>query len=448
MIEDIAAACQKAAEMLSSFPPSIRVRVVSHYDADGISAAGVLCTMLHRAGYDFHATLMRNPFTKGFDRLRSERNELILFSDMGSGQIEIIESLGCKAVIFDHHQYLTEHPSKNIIQINSNLLGVDGNYEASGATLSYLFATAVDLANEDLAALALAGATGDKQFIGGVRGLNKTILEAALQKGFLTEQTSIKLYGETIADALFFSVDPYYSGLSGNRKAIESMLGKLKIEPSANLSEIPQEAMMQIHSFLLFSLIKAGCQQNILEMTIRKRYIAPQGWELERFADLLDACGKNGQRSLGLALCLGDGTAWNDAVMVEKDYKQKILDGLSSLEHGGIHETAGMRYFYSDNSSLGGVVAGIAMNYVLDEKKPLFSLARKEADDEVHVSCRGNQRLVAQGLDLGSAMKTVAAGLGGHGGGHKIAAGATIGFGSEKEFLEKVDTILVKQMKG
>ena len=133
--------------------------------------------------------------------------------------------------------------------------------------------------------------------------------------------------------------------------------------------------------------------------------------------------------------------------MVEKDYKQKILNGLKDVEHGGIHETEGMRYFYSDSSSLGGVVAGIAMNYVLDEKKPLFSLARKQVDDEVHVSCRGNQKLVAEGLDLGSAMKTAAAELGGYGGGHKIAAGATIVYDKEKEFLQKVNEILIQQRK-
>jgi single-stranded-DNA-specific exonuclease len=94
------------------------------------------------------------------------------------------------------------------------------------------------------------------------------------------------------------------------------------------------------------------------------------------------------------------------------------------------------------------VIAGIAMNYILDEKKPLFSLARKQTDDEVHISCRGNQKLVAQGLDLGAAMKTAAGKLGGYGGGHKIAAGATIGFDKEKEFLKQVNEILVHQMKG
>jgi single-stranded-DNA-specific exonuclease len=449
MVEELVARCQKAAEMLLSFPTSTRVRVVSHYDADGISAAGVLCTMLYRAGYEFHATLMRNPFTKGFDRLKQEHNELILFADMGSGQLATIEEIGCKAIILDHHQYQTAQTPENIVQINSNLLGVDGNYEVSGATLSFLLATAVDQANEDLSWIALTGAIGDKQYIGGIRGVNKEILDAALKNGVLTEQTGLKICGETLGDALYYSVDPYYVGLSGNHQEIQTILSHLGLDPSVILSDVTPEALIRLQSYLLFRLLKTGCQSNIIDIVIRKRYIVPsQGYELERFADLLDACGKNGHRSLGLSLCLGDATAWNDAVEVEKDYKQKLLDGLSGLQDGGIHETAGMRYFYSENSSLGGVVAGIAMNYVLDDAKPLFALTRKETDSEVHVSCRGNQRLVAEGLDLGAAMKQVAAELGGFGGGHKIAAGATIGFDKEKEFIENVDKILIDQVKG
>ena len=54
MTEEITAACRKAAQVLLSFPAGTRVRVVSHYDADGIAAAGVLCKMLVRAGFDFH----------------------------------------------------------------------------------------------------------------------------------------------------------------------------------------------------------------------------------------------------------------------------------------------------------------------------------------------------------------------------------------------------------
>jgi RecJ-like exonuclease len=275
------------------------------------------------------------------------------------------------------------------------------------------------------------------------------ILDQAVQKGFLKEKVSMKLCGDTLADALFYSVEPYFPGLSGNAAAIEESLKKLHMEASLKPEDLDSESLVKLQSFLLFRLIKAGCQQNILDVTIRKRYYdAKAGWELERFADLLDACGKNGHRSLGLALCLGDTEPWTEALVVEKEYKKKLLDGLQDLEKGGIHETDGMRYFYTENSSLGGVIAGIATNFLFDEKKPLFSLARKETDDEVHVSCRGNQKLVRQGLDLGVAMKIVAAGLGGFGGGHKIAAGATIAFNKEQEFLEKVDALLTQQMKG
>ena len=447
MSNDISKLSKKAAEIVLSLPKSTRVRVVSHYDADGISAGGIICNALYREGYDFHATLMRNPFDKGLERLAKEENELIIFSDMGSGQIETMEKLGCKVIIFDHHQYLKSEVGKNVLQINANLCGIDGNYESSGATLSFFFAKTLNAENEDLSSLALAGAIGDKQHIGGIRGFNKEILESALKERFLKEQMGIKLYGDSLFDALYFSIDPYYKGLSGDKDEIERILDKLNINKDSKIGEIDKNKLIRLQSFLLFKLIKAGCPKNILDITIRKRYFSESlGCELERFADILDACGKNGYRGLGLSICLGDSNAFEEAKTVEKEYKQKILEYLIELEKDETKEIEGMRYFYSESSSLGGVVAGIAMNYILDEEKPLFSIAKKE--DEIHVSCRGNQNLVKKGLDLGGAMKKVTSVLGGHGGGHKIAAGATIDLEKEKEFLEKVDKILVQQLKG
>ena len=447
MSNDISKLSKKAAEIVLSLPKSTRVRVVSHYDADGISAGGIICNALYREGYDFHATLMRNPFDKGLERLAKEENELIIFSDMGSGQIETMEKLGCKVIIFDHHQYLKSEVGKDVLQINANLCGIDGNYESSGATLSFFFAKTLNAENEDLSSLALAGAIGDKQHIGGIRGFNKEILESALKERFLKEQMGIKLYGDSLFDALYFSIDPYYKGLSGDKDEIERILDKLNINKDSKIGEIDKNKLIRLQSFLLFKLIKAGCPKNILDITIRKRYFSESlGCELERFADILDACGKNGYRGLGLSICLGDSNAFEEAKTVEKEYKQKILEYLIELEKDETKEIEGMRYFYSESSSLGGVVAGIAMNYILDEEKPLFSIAKKE--DEIHVSCRGNQNLVKKGLDLGGAMKKVTSVLGGHGGGHKIAAGATIDLEKEKEFLEKVDKILVQQLKG
>ncbi len=446
MTDDLETLCKKASDLILSFPKSSRIRVVSHYDADGISSAAIICRALYREGYDFHTSLMRNPFNKGLERLSKEQNELIIFCDMGSGQIETIENIQCKSIVIDHHQFLKEKTSENVLQINANLCGMNGNYEACGATLCYCVVKTLNPKNIDLAPLAMVGATGDKQYIGGFSGYNKTILEEALKNGFLKEIIGLKINSETIQDSLYFSIDPYYNDLSGNNEEIIELLKKLKIKKTVKIEDLDMNQNKMLNSYLIFKLLKIGCEKNILDTVIRTRYYSDNlNCELERFADILDSCGKGGNRGLGLALCMGDKQAFAEAVKFEKEYKQRILDELLALEKEGFKEKKNFRYFYSRDSSLGGVISGIATNYILDKEKPLFSISKN--DNEIHVSCRGNQYLVSKGLDLGFAMNEVANKLNGYGGGHKIAAGATISSDKESEFLELVDEIINNQLK-
>jgi len=445
-MDNLATLCKKSSEMIHALPSSTRIRVVSHYDADGISSASIICKALFKEGYDFHASIMRNPFNKGLEKLSNEQNELIIFCDMGSGQIETIENMKSKSLIIDHHQYLKEKTSENVLQINANLCGINGNYEACGATLSYSIVKNLNPKNVDLVALAMAGATGDKQYIGGFRGYNKTILEDALKNGFLKEIIDIKLDGENLLDSLYYSIDPYYSGLSGNKEEITELLKKLKLTKTIKIEDLDENQKKNLNSYLIFKLLKIGCEKNILDTVIRTRYYSDDlGCELERYADILDSCGKGGNRGLGLALCMGDKQSFIEAVKYEKEYKQRILDEILALEKDGFKEKKNFRYFYSKDSSLGGVISGIATNYILNKEKPLFSISKKE--DEIHVSCRGNQYLVAKGLDLGIAMSEATNKLNGLGGGHKIAAGATISSKKENEFLEIVDNIIYTQLK-
>jgi len=446
MTDNLANLCKKASDLILSFSKSARIRVVSHYDADGISSAAIICKALYKDGYDFHASIMHNPFNKGLERLSKEQNELIIFCDMGSGQIEAIENIQCKSIIIDHHQYLKEKTSENVLQINANLCDMNGNYEACGATISYSLVKTLNPENVDLVSLAMAGATGDKQYIGGFNGYNKIVLEEALKNGFLKEYIGIKLYGEKLQDSLYYSIDPYYIGLSGNNKKIDELLKKLKFKKTDKIEDLDENQKKMLNSYLMFKLIKIGCEKNILDTVIRTRYYSENlDCELERFADILDSCGKGGNRGLGLALCMGDKKAFDEAVKLEKEYKQRILEEILILEKEGFKEKNNFRYFYSRDSSLGGVISGIATNYILDREKPLFSISKN--DNEIHVSCRGNQYLVGKGLDLGFAMNEAANKLNGYGGGHKIAAGATISSEKETEFLELVDEIIKNQLK-
>ena len=124
----------------------------------------------------------------------------------------------------------------------------------------------------------------------------------------------------------------------------------------------------------MLKLIKNGCEKNILDTVIRSRYISDIfNCELDRLADLLDSCGKGGNRGLGLALCIGDKKIFDKAVELEKDYIQKILDELLQLKKNGFKEKKSFRYFYSQDSSLSGVIGGIASNFILNKEKPLLS---------------------------------------------------------------------------
>jgi RecJ-like exonuclease len=438
--------CQKASEIILSYPKNTNIRVVSHYDADGISAAAIICKTLYNAGFNIHATLMRNPFDKGLKRISEEENEIVIFTDMGSGQIETIEKMKSQSIIIDHHQPIKNNIKDNVLQINCNHLGINGNYEACGATLSLSVAYSIDQENFNLASLAIIGAIGDKQYIGGFKGYNNKIINEAIKQGIIKEKIAIKLSNETISDSLFYSIDPYYSGISGNKKNIDSFLDKIGIDKKTKTDDLKDENLKKIHSYLMLKLIEKDCEKNILDTIIRRRYYSENiSFEFERFADLLDACGKSGSRGIALSLALGDKKIISDALKVEKEYKQKILYELIKLEKEGFKEKQTFKFFYSDDSSLGGVIGGIAINFILDINKPLLSIARK--NDEIHISCRGNQYLVSKGLDLGYAMKEASTKLGGHGGGHAIASGATIAREKEEEFLNLIDKIISKQLK-
>jgi len=245
MTEDLAKLSKKAQEIILSFPKSTRIRVISHYDADGITSAAIICKALSRAGYDFHATLMRNPFYKGLKRVSTEENELIIFSDMGSGQIDAIEKMDCKSIIIDHHQYRKKNTSSNVHQINANLCDINGNYEACGASLSYSLVKSLNSKNIDLSPLAVAGIIGDKQHIGGIRGYNKTVLDEALKNNLLEENVGIKLYGPSLFDALYYSIDPYYTGISGNKERINQLFKQLNLKDDIKINALDKNQKKQ-----------------------------------------------------------------------------------------------------------------------------------------------------------------------------------------------------------
>jgi single-stranded DNA-specific DHH superfamily exonuclease len=106
---------------------------------------------------------------------------------------------------------------------------------------------------------------------------------------------------------------------------------------------------------------------------------------------------------------------------------------------------ANIRYLKRENMEAGSVVSGLGIRYLYTDM-PLITLNHK--DDMVKISARGTKPLISRGLDLSVAMRKAAEAVGGAGGGHTIASGASIPPGAEERFLALLDEIVGEQLHG
>jgi RecJ-like exonuclease len=119
-----------------------------------------------------------------------------------------------------------------------------------------------------------------------------------------------------------------------------------------------------------------------------------------------------------------------------------------------------------------GIVAGMAVGAEgIDRGTPILAFAEKtdesegekadesegetaDANDdeedeevaEVKVSARGTPTLTRRGLDLSVVMREASQAVGGDGGGHNVAAGATVPKGTEDEFVALADELVGEQL--
>src|SRR5437879_7553742 len=192
-LEDLApvgllARMRNAAALVEGAP---RVRIFCHYDPDGTPSAAILARALMRRGKRIHASLSNALNRAAAARLREETNELLIVSDMGSGQLDLLEGLPYPVVVLDHHKPIRD--SETIAHINPHLDGVDGARQMCGATTTWLFTLILDGRTRDLAGPALAGAIGDKQAVGGFLGVNAALFAESVARQVVVPERRLAL---------------------------------------------------------------------------------------------------------------------------------------------------------------------------------------------------------------------------------------------------------------
>ncbi|MFX1294857.1 MAG: hypothetical protein ACFFD2_08390, partial [Promethearchaeota archaeon] len=135
------------------------IRYSSHIDADGLSAAGIVCSALFNLNARFHLRILKQLEPEFIESLAKEKRNCYIFSDFGSAQVKyLMKHIPTKEIIIlDHHEPINiSKKPPNIIEINPLLFGIDGSNEISGAGVSFLFVYNLDpQKNLDLLPLAL-----------------------------------------------------------------------------------------------------------------------------------------------------------------------------------------------------------------------------------------------------------------------------------------------------
>lgn len=446
------------------------VLLVSHIDADGLTSAAIAARALARAKIPFETAFANQLDADELARIAATDYETVLFTDFGSGQLDLItehEAAGAfTPVVVDHHQPAEASTSYHL---NPILEGIDGAAELSGAGAAYLLARALehDTDNRDLAGLAAVGAVGDMQGSRqGLHGANQDIVAEGIAADVVSEQTDIALYGRQtrpLPKLLEYASEARIPGISNDEAgAIEFLRGldlSLRDEDGnwRRWVDLTGDERQAVVSALVQRAVTSGVPADRVNDLVGTTYILNDerpGTELRdvsEFSTLLNATARYERADVGLAVCLGDRTeALERARTLLRNHRRNLSEGLDWVTSEGVTVEGNVQWFDAGTrirETIVGIVAGMAVGTKgIPASKPIIAFARKSAD-EVKVSARGSPRLVRQGLDLSQVMREAARSVGGDGGGHDIAAGASIPTGSRDEFLAVANRVVSEQVE-
>ncbi|WP_148882392.1 DHHA1 domain-containing protein [Thermococcus aciditolerans] len=443
------------------------IRIVSHRDADGITAGAILARAVAREGGTFQLSIVKQVSEELIKDLAAEKHRIYVFSDLGSGSMGLIEKYleGATVVVADHHPPERDgFSTESHVLVNPVPFGANSVRDLSGSGVSYFVAREMNEKNRDLAYIALVGAVGDMQEIDGTfHGMNTDIIDDGKNLSILEVRKELRLFGREsrpLRQMLAYSTNPEIPEVTGDeRKAIEWLRAK-GFDPDMRYWQLREEEKRKLHDALVIHLIKHGAPKEAIDRLIGDVVVSPlypEGdprHEAREFATLLNATGRLNAGTLGVAICLGDEDAYRRAWKMLDDYKREQIEARKfiiqnwSMADEGEHAYV----FYAGRSirdTLVGIAANIAINAgLVDPEKPVVVLADSDEDESlVKGSARTTERALEKGYHLGDALREVAEKLGGEGGGHAIAAGIRFPRDRIEEFIKLFNEALGRQLR-
>ena len=460
-------ATREAAEtILEHVEKGRSVLVISHLDADGLSAAGIMGSALSRTNAVFRIRIERWLDENVAKEISAEKDCLPVLADMGSGYLDILNERvkGRPLVVLDHHPPI-EESDEAFVHVNPHLFGIDSALDLSGAGAAYLVAKALSGRNVDLASIAVVGALGDlqdKYNERGLGGVNSLIVKDAVEAGCLQVETDLLFFGrETrpVHKALAYTTNPFIPGISGEEDKSLAFLMGLGIKPKKGekwraLRDLSQEEKRKIFSALSDYLVSKGYRSDAAMSLLGTVYILKreEPWtplrDAREFALLLNATGRTGKPGLGVAICMGDrARCLEEANEALSEYRRTIAEYLRWLDRNPdrMEEMESIYVLHGGQAIDEKVISAISTilsTNMPDMEKPVIAYSLILGEDLIKVSARTVETLTRRGFNLGEIMHSAAEKFSGNGGGHDIAAGAQVPSEQRESFLKHVDELV------
>jgi len=306
------------------------IRIISHYDTDGITSAAILIKTLKRLDKKFSVRIV-----KGLEEhiikkeLERQPNEIILFSDLASGSLDYFQDLKEPIFILDHHEIDKTKLNDKIKIINAHLTENEKDNECTGAGLCYLFSKTISPSNQDLSNLAIIGMIGDRH----ESNLSKINQQIINDTADLTIRKGLVLYPATrpLRRALEWSTSPYIPGVTGNGPGAIEILRETGIPYEKNLLELNDEEMSKLITAVMVRRAQHNKVNDILgNLFILKFFNTKE--DVREISVLINACSRLGYSDTAISYCLENEKAKAKALEIYTEYKQELVSGLKVAE--------------------------------------------------------------------------------------------------------------------
>ncbi len=423
------------------------IKIISHYDTDGITSAAIFAKALQRANKKFSVRIIRQLENNILEQLQIEQansNDVLVFLDLGSSSIEDLKKIPADVFVLDHHEIDYKKEKNNVRVINPHLFNEDIN----AAAVAYLFAREMDSRNKDLASLAVLGMVGDmmEQTISKIsNSVLKDAEEVVIKKGPLIFSAT-----RPLNKALEFSSDIFIPGVTGSSAGVVNFLREMGIKPEKGryptLLDLKEEEMSKLVTSILLRRIYNNKNEN--DSIIGTIYIIKFFNRLEdarELSTLINACSRLGHSDVALAFCLGNAKTKAKAEEIYNSYKRELVDALNWVSKANRIEGEGYVIINAkDNikdSLIGTTISVLASSFLHKPGTILVGTAYQEGN--IKVSARISGRV--NSINLNEILNHVVNNVGGSGGGHVQAAGCLIPREKEDLFIETLKRVLEEQ---